>query len=1029
MRAVARLGVQAAEALDYAHQLGVVHRDIKPGNLMVDARGQLWVTDFGLAQFHRDGEASLTLTGDLVGTLRYMSPEQALAKRSVIDHRTDTYSLGATLYELLTLQPVFRGTDRQELLRQIAFDEPTAPRRLNRTIPAELETVVLKALEKAPQDRYATAQELADDLCRFLQDRPVRARRPTSFQRLRKWARRHRPMVTVVAICLLMALAAGLGSVGWVLGDRAVRHAEAERVVAAALDESASWQEQRRLPEALSAARRAKGLLAGADVGEALRQQVAARLADLELLDRLEKIRLAMSRREDGHFDLMRLDDLYGQAFREASLDVEVLPAEEAAERIRKSTVAVELAAILDHWALMRHWARRGTDPGKKHLFQVARLVDSDSWRTQLREAMEKTDRQALRKLATSEGVFDLPVVTLNLLGIFLMNDREAGALKEMFLREAQRRHPDDFWLNGLLVDLFSAMQTSRPEEAVRFATVLVALRPGSSEARVILVQKLRAAGRLDEAIAECRKAIVINRKDARALMELGITLSDKGCLDEAIAAYQKAIILDPKSTLTHYNLGNALAAKNRQDEAIPEYEKAITLNRKFAFPHNGLANALFAKGQLDDAIAEFRKAIALDPKFADPHSGIGLALYEKGCLEEAIAEYGKAIALNPTPAAHNGLGNALAKKGSLDDAIGEFRKAIALVPKEGKAQSNLGAALFQKGRLDDAIAEFERALALDPKNVQTRMNLGAALRARGRLVEAIGHYKEAVRLRKDVAEIHYALGQALADNGQFNEAIVEYREAIRLKNDYAEPYCNLGHALIQLGRFAEALPYRRRGHELGSKNPGWAYPSAQWVQNCELLVKLDAKLPDILSGKEQPTDTAERLILAWFCQTPTKKRYADAVRLYVEAFAGQPASVRDQPSTDRYNAARAAALAGCGQGKDADKLSTKELTDLRLQALDWLRAELKTCQQLLVQSTERAGPFVAGRMQYWLGDKGFSGVRGPDALSALPEAERGAWQELWKEVEALRQRATHAVSGAGSQTPSILQQFEKGGR
>ncbi|HKB35005.1 MAG TPA: serine/threonine-protein kinase, partial [Gemmataceae bacterium] len=203
-RAVARLGVQAAEALDYAHQLGVVHRDIKPGNLMLDGRGDVWVTDFGLAQLQQ-GEASLTLTGDLVGTPRYMSPEQALAKRVVIDHRTDVYSLGVTLYELLTLQPAFPGNDRQELLRQVAFEEPPLPRKASRAIPQELETIVLKAMEKNPAERYATAQELADDLRRFLEDQPVRARRPTPLQRAVKWGRRHPSLVGATGAVLLLA--------------------------------------------------------------------------------------------------------------------------------------------------------------------------------------------------------------------------------------------------------------------------------------------------------------------------------------------------------------------------------------------------------------------------------------------------------------------------------------------------------------------------------------------------------------------------------------------------------------------------------------------------------------------------------------------------------------------------------------------------------------------------------------------------------------------------------------------------------
>ena len=203
-RDVARLGVEAADALDHAHGLGILRRDIKPANLMIDPHGALWITDFGLARVPSD--LSLTSTGDMVGTLRYMSPEQALARRGVVDQRTDIYSLGVTLYELLTLQPALDGRDHQELLRQIALDEPVSPRRLNSAVPRDLETIVLKAMAKDPSSRYATAQELAADLRRFMVDQPVLARRPGVLERILRWARRRKELVATAAAILVLAL-------------------------------------------------------------------------------------------------------------------------------------------------------------------------------------------------------------------------------------------------------------------------------------------------------------------------------------------------------------------------------------------------------------------------------------------------------------------------------------------------------------------------------------------------------------------------------------------------------------------------------------------------------------------------------------------------------------------------------------------------------------------------------------------------------------------------------------------------------
>ena len=203
----------------------MLHRDVKPSNLLIDLRGDLWVTDFGLARLQ--SEASLTMTGDILGTLRYMSPEQALAKRVIIDHRTDIYSLGATLYELLTMHAVFEEEDRGALLRQIAFGEPRPLRRLNPAVPRELETIVLKALSKDASSRFATAQELADDLRRYLEDRPIKAKRPTLSERAAKWARRHTAVVWS-AVALLVLAVVGL-SAGIVLVNQEKRQTERER--------------------------------------------------------------------------------------------------------------------------------------------------------------------------------------------------------------------------------------------------------------------------------------------------------------------------------------------------------------------------------------------------------------------------------------------------------------------------------------------------------------------------------------------------------------------------------------------------------------------------------------------------------------------------------------------------------------------------------------------------------------------------------------------------------------------------------
>jgi WD40 repeat protein/serine/threonine protein kinase len=204
---VAALGVQVAEGLGYAHKQGVLHRDIKPSNLLLDTQGVVWITDFGLAKV--EDQRNLTHTGDIMGTLRYMPPE-ALGGRG--DARADQYALGMTLYEFLTFRPGFESSDRVKLISQISSHEPARPRSIDSHIPRDLETIVLRAIEKDPKRRYPTAEELAEDLQRFINDEPIKARRASVVERLSRWVRRNKGIAAALSVVALLLLVLAIGS-------------------------------------------------------------------------------------------------------------------------------------------------------------------------------------------------------------------------------------------------------------------------------------------------------------------------------------------------------------------------------------------------------------------------------------------------------------------------------------------------------------------------------------------------------------------------------------------------------------------------------------------------------------------------------------------------------------------------------------------------------------------------------------------------------------------------------------------------
>jgi len=1005
------LFVHVCQAVQHAHHKGIIHRDIKPSNVMVtqhDGVPVVKVIDFGIAKALGQQLTDKTLvTGfaQMVGTPMYMSPEQAQLSGLDIDTRSDIYSLGVLLYELLTGVTPFdkerlRTAGYDEMRRIIREEEPPRPstrlstlgqaaatvserrqsdlKRLRQLLRAELDWVVIKALDKDRTRRYETANELARDIEYFLHDEPVLACPPSAWYRFRKFSRRRKAALRIASAAALVVLLA-VGGVGWVLWDQAARRtelsermAETEQTVNAALIQTDQWRKQAgEAPSATSQEadavlmqwRQAEASLAQAETAlktgkadEHLRQRVldvqeriergrmqAQRTANL--LRDLDEARMTRTIWMGTHFDYAGATAKYTAAFAAYGLEVKEGRTEELARHIRAEQPAIREALIvaLDYWGDTA--ARAKTTELTNLVPPLAVAADDDPWRRQYRTAAAASDATALRSLSGQARRLSLPPSTLRLLATSLSSQ---GARDEALalLRWARGRHLTDFWIHFELGTLLEQGEDKSPmvlEEAIGCLRTALALRPAASAAHNNLGNCLRYRKQLDEATAEFRKAIDLDPKNVVARNNLGNALHDKNQEDEATAEYRKATALDPTFALAHYNLGNALRAKNQLDEAMAEYRKAIDLDPKYAPAHLSFGVALLGKNQFDEAIAEYRKAIDLDPKYAPPH---------------------------------NNLGNVLRAKNQLDEAIAEFRKAIDLDPKYAVAHFNLGLALQDKNQLDEAGAEYRKAIDLDPKFPQ-------------------------------FARAYYNLALLLQTKNQLDEAVVKYRQAIDLQPDFAEAYCNLADIFRLQGKLSASLDFYKRGHALGSKRKDWHYPSSQWVADAERLIRLEAKLPDVLGGKATATDNRERLAFPEVCGL--LHRHAAAARLYADAFSADPKVADDLKAGHRYNAACAAALAAAGQGTDAGKLDVQEYCRLRQQALAWLRADLEQWSKRREGGKPEDRQVVRATLKHWQRDTDLAAVRDMEALKKLSPEEQEAWRKLWADVAELLKKASNA--------------------
>jgi serine/threonine-protein kinase len=655
--------------------------------------------------------------------------------------------------------------------------------------------------------------------------------------------------------------------------------------------------------------------------------------------------RLEKIRMEGAHSaerNMFARPEKYEEAFRAAGLGEVGDDPEVVAGRVRTSNIQGELVAALDNWSA---WVR--TNPGHRSwVLSVARLADPDStgWRDRARDPAVRTDQAALVEVIKTAPVANQPVDLL----LALNRHLPQGSPERLpFLTKVQQAHSGDFWANLTLAD------NLREAEAIRYYQAAVAIRP----------------------------------RESLGYYKLGYALSNAGRLEEAVEPLRRAVDLDPTSVFSHQWLAHVLFDSGRQDEAIEQLRTAISFNPNSSELHGSLGFFLEIKGRYAEALASVQQAVALDPKKQNGLAQLRPLLVRLGRGEEARLAWQKSLEADPPEhQAWEGYAEFCLFIGREDEyrrarqaLLAKFCATTKLIIVERIARACLlGPATGDE--LHQAVALAERAFAAGPSGTRWgQPEYANALFTQGLAEYRQGRFDRAIELMRDsrmleLPAARLVLAMALHRSGREEEARQTLAAAVLAFH---------WNVFSQVGLSPNVWNF----HVLRREAEGMILPN----------------LPAFLDGKYQPRDNDERLALTGVCQFTN--RWRTLAQLYTDAFAADPSLAEDPRAGHRLNAARAAALAGCGRGEDVAGVGEPERARWRQQARQWLRADLAAWNQALDRDPSAARDLLS-RIRVWRGDSELAGLFEPAELDKLAPDERKDCVALSKEIDGLLTRA-----------------------
>jgi serine/threonine protein kinase/Flp pilus assembly protein TadD len=851
-RSVARISLQVAEALAYAHGQAVLHRDIKPSNLLLDAQGTVWVTDFGLAKAmagsgERPGEDDLTHTGDIVGTLRYMAPERFDGRS---DARSDVYSLGLTLYEMLVFRPAFQERDRARLVQQVMHGEPPRPRTLNRAIPRDLETIVLKMIAADPAQRYRTAGELAEDLKRFVEDRPIRARRVSRVERLWRWCRRNPAMAGLLA-ALALALVGGLAGVTWKWRE-AEQARRDERTALDAAQEARRQaedraEENRRIVASLSTVNR---LLASGRQHAGGGEWAAADADFTRATQLLPDSDLAWYERGQLYYRLRLWEAAAADLARSHQLQEPVAP--------RDVFVHAVLRLYVGDAEGYRRYGRRlpelFTDTSvlggqRNEVVRACNLVPGDGinrpWPIQLAQ----------------EALADNPQAVWNLfaLGGAHFRAREYHHAVQR-LRESLAVQPD--WGSHGTTHAFLAMtyhrlgQGEEAREALGHATTrLTTLRQGASEepgaspplmavewleflviyreAKTLIegapppddpqdhIVRARAwvvLGQNEQAAAAYARAVALKPDDPRIRLQGVRVYTDLGRWDKADSEYAQATKLRTNDPQFHLDAFHLFASLKRWDRAEAAYARAAAL--KPNDPEIRLEGFQFYADleQWDKARAEHEKAVRSEPE--DTNLWLACFRYhtDRSQWEKADAELKRLRARRPGDAKlARAAAELFAQQKQWQRAADAAAASLALEPNQADVWGRKGDWHYHLRQWDRAVDALTEAVNRKPDNADFWKSRATNYAELERWDRAAADYARAVERTPDDLNLRYEHALACLAAGQtagYRKACIHMLEYVQNREELWDPEMVLRTCTLGPGALAEPgqlIPWIKR--------------------------------------------------------------------------------------------------------------------------------------------------------------------------------------------------------------------------